>query len=64
MKDRSGNLDRRVEFTDVTGEMAPARLRAQITDPHIRGPMETGWGATDYTPQEAQRILLTVPAAP
>jgi hypothetical protein len=62
--DRSGNVDRRVEFTDVTGEIAPARLRAQITDSHIRGPMETGWGATDYTPQEAQRILLTVPAAP
>ena len=64
VKDRSGNVDRRVEYTDLTGETAPARLRAQITDTHIRGPMETGWGATDYTPQEAQRILLTVPAAP
>ena len=64
VKDRGGNVDRRVEFTDVTGEAAPARLRARITDPHIRGPVETGWGATDYTPQEARRILLTVPASP
>ena len=63
LKDRSGNLDRRVEFTDVTGETAPARLRARITDPHIKGPIETGWGAIDYTPQEAQRILLTVPTS-
>lgn len=28
---------------------------------NIRGPFETGWGAVDYTPQEARRILLTVP---
>jgi hypothetical protein len=59
----AGNADRRVEFTDVTGGMAPTRLRARITDPRIKGPIETGWGATDYTPQEAQRILLTVPTA-
>lgn len=61
VKDWSGNPDRRVEFTDVTGEIAPAKLRARITDAHIKGPSETGWGATDYTPQEAKRILLTVP---
>lgn len=64
VRDRNGNEDRRVEFTDVTSQIAPARLRARITDPHIRGPVETGWGATDYTPQEAQRILLTVPSSP
>lgn len=56
-------VDRRVEFTDVTGELAPVKLRAKITDAHIKGPMETGWGATDYTHQEAKRVLLTVPAA-
>jgi hypothetical protein len=61
--DSWGEIDRRVEFTDVTGEVAPAKLRSRITDPHINGPLETGWGATDYTPQEAQRILLTVPAS-
>jgi hypothetical protein len=64
LTDRAGNVDRRVEFTDVTGEMAPTKLRARITDPRIKGPIETGWGAADYTPQEAQRILLTVPTSP
>lgn len=62
--DHTGNVDRRVEYTDVTGQMTPAKLRAGITDPHIRGPIETGWGATDYTQEEAKRILLTVPASP
>ncbi|HEX9171438.1 MAG TPA: hypothetical protein VF861_02140 [Telluria sp.] len=61
IRDRGGNLDHRVEFTDVTGEMAPIKLRARITDPRVKGPIETGWGATDYTQQDAQRILLTVP---
>ena len=56
--------DQRIEFTDVTGEMIPAKLRARITEPRIKGPFETGWGATDYTPQEAKRILLTVPKSP
>lgn len=56
-----GNIDRRVEYIDVTGELVPAKLRAKITDAHIKGPIETGWGASDYTPQEAERILLTVP---
>jgi len=56
-------MDRRVEFLDVTGEVAPAKLRSKITDSHITGPMETGWGASDYTPDEAKRILLTVPSS-
>ncbi|WP_229412210.1 hypothetical protein, partial [Massilia sp. Root1485] len=38
------------------------QLRARVVDPHIKGPISTGWGATDYTEQEAQKILLTVPA--
>lgn len=61
--DKAGNVDRRVEYVDVTGEMAPTKLRARIMDSRIKGPIETGWGATDYTQQEAQRILLTVPAS-
>lgn len=61
--DHSGNLDRRVEFTDVAGQVAPAKLRARIVDPHIKGPTSTGWGAADYTEQEARRILLTVPTS-
>ena len=59
-----GNVDRRVELSDVTGEVVPTKLRASIKDPRIKGPLETGWGATDYTPAEAQRILLTVPTIP
>lgn len=57
------DVDNRIEFTDVTGEVAPAKLRKRIVDSHIKGPMETGWGATDYTSQEAKRILLTVPTS-
>lgn len=60
--DRAGNTDNRVEFIDLAGEIAPAKLRARILDPHIKGPFETGWGATDCSPQEAKRILLTAPS--
>jgi hypothetical protein len=56
-----GGPDRRVEYTDLTGKTVPVALRARITDPHIKGPIETSWGATDYTQEEAKRILLTVP---
>lgn len=63
VRDAWGNVDRRVEFKDVTGETVPSKLRDKITDPRIKGPFETGWGAMDYTPQEAQRILLTAPEA-
>lgn len=54
-------IDNRVELNDITGVMVPTKLRKRVTDPHIKGPTETGWGASDYTPQEARRILLTVP---
>jgi hypothetical protein len=60
--DQWGNIDRRVEYKDVTGETAAVKLRENITDPHIKGPIATGWGASDYTQEEAKRILLTVPA--
>jgi hypothetical protein len=56
-----GELDRRVEFTTLTGEKIPAKVRHRIVDPNIRGPIETGWGATDYTVEEAKQIMLTVP---
>lgn len=59
--DKANNIDRRVEFTDVTGEPVLSKLRKEITDPRIKGPFETGWGASDYSPEEAHRILLTVP---
>jgi len=59
--DDAGNIDKRVEYTDLAGQITPAKLRAKIIDPHIKGPLETGWGATDYMPKEAKRILLTVP---
>lgn len=64
LTDKAGITDRRVEFTDVTGGMVPTALRARITDAHIKGPIETGWGTTDYTAQEAKRILLTAPTSP
>ena len=60
--DQWGDVDRRIEYTDVTGETAAVKLRVNITDPHIKGPIETGWGASDYTQDEAKRILLTVPS--
>lgn len=64
LKGTGGLEDRGVEFTDLTGEVVSTALRARIKDPHIKGPFETGWGATDYTTQEATRILLTVPTPP
>ncbi len=59
-----GDLDRRIEYADLAGEIVPVKLRANITDRHINGPFETGWGASDYTREEARRILLTVPVSP
>ncbi len=60
----SGHIDRgdrRVEYEDITGEILATKLRARITSPRIKGPVETGWGAIDHTQQEAKRILLTAP---
>ncbi|MEW6022017.1 MAG: hypothetical protein AB1807_07745 [Pseudomonadota bacterium] len=58
------NVDNRIEFTDVAGNVIPTKIRSQVKEPRIKGPFETGWGATDYTPEEAKRILLTVPSTP
>jgi hypothetical protein len=51
-------------FTNLAGEKAAAKLRKQILDPHIKGPFETGWGAPDYSTEEAKIILLNLPANP
>jgi hypothetical protein len=48
----------------LAGEKAAAKLRKQILDPNIKGPFETGWGATDYMPEEAKRIILNLAANP
>lgn len=63
IRDGSGAPDRRVEFTDVAGQAVPSKLRARITDAHIKGPKETGWGASDLPAQDAKRILLTAPTS-
>ena len=63
IKNSGGEDDRRVEFVDITGQVTPAKVRKHIKHPRIKGPFETGWGATDYTAQEAKRILLTVPTS-
>jgi len=62
LKDKDGNDDRRIEFSDATGETVPASLRVKINDPHISQPFSTGWGIADYSPEEAKRILLTAPS--
>jgi hypothetical protein len=64
MKDGRNNVDHRIEYIDVTGEVAPVKLRSRITNSRIKGPNETGWGASDYTAQEAKQILLTIPRTP
>lgn len=62
IKGKDGTDDRRVEFYDVTGEIVPVSLRLQIKNPNISQPFETGWGVSDYSPEEAKRILLTAPS--
>lgn len=56
-----GTADRKIEFTDVTGETVAANLRDKINVPRISGPFPTNWGFVDYDPQVAERILLSVP---
>ena len=60
---RGGNPDTRIEWKDVTGEETVSGLRKKINDPNIKGPFETGWGFTDWTPDEAQRLVV-VPIVP
>lgn len=56
-----GVVDRRIEFSDVTGQTVPTKLRARINDPNIKGPTATTWGASDYTEEEVRRVLVTAP---
>lgn len=60
--DGYGNVDHKIEFKDVTGEVAPAKLREKINVPRITGPYSTNWGFVDYDPQVAERLLLAVPS--
>lgn len=52
--DSSGNVDRRVEFTDLTREVVPLRLRSRIVEPHIKGPFEQD-GGLQTTPEMKQK---------
>ena len=53
--------DTSIGFTDVTGEATPTRLREKIVDPHITGPFPTNWGFSDWTAEDAQRIIIELP---
>lgn len=59
----TGQLDksRGVRFNDVAGEYVDRPLRQQINVRSIRGPFETGWGFADWTSQQAQHIIVTLP---
>ncbi|WP_019561861.1 hypothetical protein [Caldimonas manganoxidans] len=56
-----GGSDTRVEWTDVTGRPVAAPIRDKPTDPHERGPFETNWGFSDWTADEAKKIILALP---
>ena len=56
-----GGPDTRVEWNDVTGRSVVAPIRDRPTDPHVKGPFETGWGFADWSRDDAQRIILALP---
>lgn len=58
---RGGQPDTRVEWTDVTGRTVTAPIRDHATDPRVKGPFPTGWGFSDWSSDEAQRIILALP---
>ncbi|MCL1621776.1 hypothetical protein [Ralstonia pseudosolanacearum] len=58
---RNGQPDTRVEWEDVTGRKVQTVLREKATDPHVKGPFETGWGFADWDQQEAKNIILSLP---
>jgi hypothetical protein len=43
------------------GEETISPLRQKINDGNIKGPFETDWGYTDWTPDEAQRLVVVLP---
>lgn len=58
---RGSQPDTRVDWTDVTGRKVTAPIRDQATDPHVKGPFATNWGFSDWSTDEAQRIILALP---
>lgn len=56
-----GRIDTRVNFKDVLGEEVKVGLRDTINDPHIKGPYPTNWGFSDWTAEEAARIVIEIP---
>ncbi|OWY37086.1 hypothetical protein CEK28_18495 [Xenophilus sp. AP218F] len=56
-----GRVDTRVNFKDVLGEEVRVGLRDTINDPHIKGPYATNWGFSDWTAEEAARIVIEIP---
>ena len=58
---RKGKPDDRVEWEDVTGRKVATTLRDKPTDPHVKGPFETGWGFADWNQQEAKGIIVSLP---
>jgi hypothetical protein len=58
---RNGQPDTRVEWEDVTGRKVAAPLRDTATDPHVKGPYETGWGFADWNQQEAKGVIVSLP---
>ncbi|MFV8546715.1 hypothetical protein ACNRD9_01200, partial [Ralstonia pseudosolanacearum] len=56
-----GEFDTRVEWEDITGRKVTTPLRDKATDPHVKGPYETGWGFADWNQQEAKGIIVSLP---
>ncbi|BBF85237.1 hypothetical protein DLM_1618 [Aquitalea magnusonii] len=56
-----GRIDTRVNFKDILGEEVRVGLRDTINDPHIKGPYPTNWGFSDWTAEEAARIVIEIP---
>lgn len=58
---KPGEYDTRVEWEDITGAKVNAPLRDVATDPHVKGPYETGWGFADWNQQDAKGIIVSLP---
>lgn len=58
IKDR---VDTSIETKDITGKPVTMNVREKINDAHIKGPYSTHWGMTDWTPEEAKRLLIYLP---
>lgn len=57
-----GRADTSIETKDITGKPVTMKaVREKINDPHVKGPYSTHWGMTDWTPEEAKRLLIYLP---